>query len=111
MKTIDIQIETFDQDLVRHLMGTSSVSIGQQKAISGGAKVTFQGKERPPTFDVAEIVNLAISFGTGVVSSLVASWISSKLKGRATSLRIDRKKVEIESSDEIVRVINEKIRM
>ena len=111
MKTINIRIETDDKNLINHLMETPSVSLGQQKSIPGGAVVTFQGGDLSPTLEVAEIINLAISFGTGVASSLVATWLSTKLKERTARVQINKKMVEIERSDETVRVIEESIQM
>jgi len=104
MKTINIRIETDDKNLINHLMETPSVSLGQQKSIPGGAVVTFQGGDLSPTLVDAEIINLAISFGTGVAASLVATWLYTKLNGRTKDVKINKKRVEIERGEEILRV-------
>lgn len=107
-KSIEIEIETRDGELVSDLMETSSPSIGQQKSIPGGATVTFKGEFTRKTFGFPLTIELAISIGVGVISGLIANWLNGKIKGRAATLRIDRREVQIEKG-EIKRVIEERI--
>lgn len=108
MKTIGIEIETRDGELVSDLMETSSPLIGQQKSIPGGATVTFKGTLFRKALDLPLTIQLSIGLATAVTASLIANWLSRKIKGRATTLRIDRREVQIEEG-EIKRVIEERI--
>lgn len=108
MKTIEIEIETHDGELVSDLMETSSPLIGQQKSIPGGAVVTFKGKLTRKALNLPLTIELAIALTSAVISGSIANWLSRKIKGRATTLRIDRREVQIEEG-EIKRVIEERI--
>jgi len=51
-------------------------------------------------FGLPETLELILSFGSGVVSSVVASWLYEKLKNRPnTTLRIEEQQVELEEGE------------
>ena len=106
------EIDTHDFFLARDLMETSSPSplVGQKRTLPGGATVTFEGIIERRALDFPSTIQLVVSFGKGVLAGVVASWLYNKIKGRASTLRIDRTEVEIEEG-EIKRIIKEKIQI
>lgn len=110
---MNVEIDTHDRQLVSELFESPSLSVGQQRSIPGGATVTYQGEVIRKAVGIPETIMLTVALGTGtsVVGSLIANWLYDKLKGgRAVSLRIDRREVQIEDG-EIKRVVEETIRM
>ena len=89
-------------------MDGSSLAVGQERSIPGEGILSFEGEQIRKAFGLPQTVELAISFGVGVSSSMVANWLYAKLKGRASRLRIDRREIEIEEGV-IKRIIDEHI--
>lgn len=89
-------------------METHSLRVGQQKDLPGGAVVTWKGQIERKAIGSPTTITLLLSFGTGVASGLVASWLYDKLKGRASTLRIERTVIQI-NEGEITRIITERI--
>ncbi|HEV2041695.1 MAG TPA: hypothetical protein VGT81_16930 [Casimicrobiaceae bacterium] len=56
-------------------------------------------------FGIPETLELVLTFGTGVVSGVVANWIYGKLKGRNVTLRIEEMDVEVDEG-KITRAIS-----
>ncbi len=105
-----IEIETHHPILACDLMESSSLSAGQKKEIPGGAILTFEGTLERRAIDFPSIIELTILIGTGTSASIIGNWLYSKIKGKATKLRIDRMEVEIDEG-KITRVIKEKIQI
>lgn len=103
-------IDTYDKNLLSDIFNTpGSFSTNSEIAIPGGAKIISKGLKLKKAFGFPQTIELILSFGTGVASGLVASWIFQKLKGRTTSFRIDRTEVKI-NKGEIEKIIIEKIK-
>jgi len=57
------------------------------------------------------LVTILVSVGTGVPSSLLASWLYDKLKnGRSNKITINRREIEI-TEGEITRIVEESIKI
>lgn len=106
---IHIEIYTNDQNLGNDLMGTPTfLNIGGKRELSTDAILELKGVSKTKAFGFPETIELVLSFGIGATSSLLASWLYEKIKGRATNLRIDRTEVFI-NKGEIEKLIVEKI--
>lgn len=104
-----IEIDTEDRQLSSDLMGNSETAQnGQTVNIPGGAKLTLGPLVKRYAVGVPETIEAVLTFGSGVASGLVASWLYDKIKGRATRLRIDETEVEI-NKGEIEHIIVRKI--
>ncbi len=111
-----IEIDTYDGRLDFDLFEISentTLSVGDQKALPGGFTMTSEGLIIRKAFGFPETVTLVITFTGGFASNiainLLSSWLYDKLKGRAETLRIDRREIHIEKG-EITRIIEETIR-
>lgn len=106
---LQIEIDTKERRLAFDLVNTpNSLKAGSTAELPGGAVLIFRGLEMQKALDFPETIELALSFGSGVASSLVASWLYDKIRGRASKLRIERTEVQIDEG-EIKRIIMEKI--
>lgn len=104
-----IEIETHDRALDWALMGNpSSLSVGDQVAVPGGGALVWQGGMIRKAVGIPQVFEFLLTFGAGVSSSMIGTYLYERLKGRATTLRIDRREVMIEEG-EITRVIEEHI--
>ncbi len=105
-----IEIDTLDRGLGFDLMESTSLQAGISTDIPGGARLTFETTHIRKAFGIPETLQLALTFGTGVASGMVANWLFQKLNRRATKLRIDRTEIEIEEGA-IRRVIETRVEM
>lgn len=107
---IEIAIETTDPQLIADLLETTSSNfqIGSQVTVADGATLTLQNINRRRSLGaMPEIITLGLSLSTSVATNLVSTWLYEKLKGRASGLRVDRKKIPIDS-EEIEKNIQQK---
>lgn len=104
-----IEIDTTDRALSSDLVrGAEGVEEGQTVDIPGGAKLTVIALVKRYAVEFPETIEAILTFGSGVASGVVASWLYDKLKGRATTLRIEETEVQIDKG-EIQRIISRKI--
>lgn len=105
---IIIEIQTHDRQLVSEIIGQQQAVSKETVNIPGNANIKAKGIAARKAFGLSETLELVLTCGSSVVSSIVANWLWQKLKGRATSLRIDRVEVELNKGD-IEKVLIEKI--
>ena len=104
-----LEIDTHDSGLGFALFGANAtIGAGTSVELPGDAKLTCQSLYIRKALGAPETLTLVVSFGSGVAAGLVADWLYEKLRGRATSLRIDRVEIQIEAG-EIRRLLVEKI--
>lgn len=108
---MEIKIETSDGRLVADLFEAASVDVlhkGHQSTLPGNAVITLQsvGKRRSLA---PEVVTFLLGASSSVITNIVSSWLYEKLKGRATTLVIEKREVQIDS-EEIRKVLEEIIR-
>jgi len=98
MGTIRISVDTDDRTLSFDLFeNPRQIGPGTRVAVPGNAELIMGRMQMRKAFGFPETLELVLSFSSGVVSSLVASWLYGKLKGRRnTTLCIEEQKVEIE---------------
>ena len=78
---------------------------GSKTAIPGNAELVMERMLMRKAFGFPETLELLLSFGSGVVSSLVATWLYEKLKNRPnTTVRIEEQEIELDEG-QIKRVI------
>jgi hypothetical protein len=109
--TMLIEIDTHDRQMVGDLMETANeglLEVGYQRSVPGGGVITYQGTVVRKSFGVPETISLLLTVGGSVTINLISSWLYDKLKGRTTTLRIDRKEINLEKG-EITRIIEEKM--
>jgi hypothetical protein len=106
---LHVEVDTDDHDLAFDLMSRPELlGPGTSTEIPGYATLTVESLTMRKAFGFPETVELALSFGTGVASGLVANWLFAKLRGRTVSLRIERTEVQV-NAGEIERIIRETI--
>ena len=106
-----IQIEVNDNKFIEKLFEKESINIGDEISIPGDATLRYENSlSRRNVLPIdSSVLELTLSFGSGVASSLVASWIYSKLRNDIRSIRIERKIVEVDKN-EIRKIIEERIK-
>jgi hypothetical protein len=106
---MQLEIDTKDRKLGFDLVGTlNSLRPGTKVEIPGSAILTFDGLIGRKAFGFPITLEFIVSFTSAVSAGIVANWLYEKIKGRASTLRIDRTEVQI-NKGEIERVIIEKI--
>jgi|SRR6185312_3089144 len=104
-----IEVDSSDRRLAFDLFGNpTSLGPGAATDLPFGGTLRLQEWRFRKAFGASETLELLLSFGTGVSSSLVANWLWEKFKGKVTNLRINRTEVHFEQG-EIQRVISEQI--
>ena len=105
----DIEIETFERNLKNDLVGSENPQEGTRLSLADGVFVTYRGARIERGFlESKEIIELTVSFGSGVSSGLVANWLFAKLQGRRARLKIHRRETAIDP-ESITRIIEETI--
>lgn len=89
MDEIELAIETRGEDLPPEWWDG-------EVEITRGATLTYKHSEIQKAVDLPSVDVFALGFASGVSSSVVGSWLYDKLKGKATSLRIDRIEVNLD---------------
>ena len=104
-----IEIHTDDKELPDDIMNVAnSTAVDNKVEIPGNATLVMRESLVKKAFGFYETIELALSFGSGIVSGIVGNWLYEKIKGRATILKIDRTEVQL-NKGEIERVLVEKI--
>lgn len=106
---INMEIHTFDSRLAFDLMESNSLSSGDKVNIGKSATLTYKESQIRAAIGFPEIIEFTISFGTGVASEFIVSWIYDKLKGKKVEkIMVDRKEVQLKKG-EIMKVIEERM--
>ncbi len=107
-----IEIYSNKLNILFDIFGSDKIENGNQITIPGNATVKFINFNSPKSI-VSEIpisLELLIAFGSGAVSSLIANWIYDKFKGKAKTIKINRKVVNL-NKGKIKSVVEESIKM
>lgn len=114
MGTISIELDTYDGRLAFHIFGyPKSIKPGSTIVIlEADASLRIEGMPMAKAEGIPEVLQLALSFGSSVVASVIANWLYEKLKKNdETVLRIEECQVDINKGEIeriITRVIEEK---
>jgi hypothetical protein len=95
-----IEIETADYRLAS--------DFDSQTEIPGGAVIASKSEMIRRMEVDSHLIELVITFSSGVSTSLIATWIYDKLKGRASRVRINRKEVKFDKG-QIEKILIEEI--
>ena len=76
-----------------------------QKNIEGGATITLKEVPLQKSIGSETLITIVLSLSTGVVSSLVANWLSKKFSsGGQTTIRVDQTQIEV-TPENLVKLI------
>lgn len=92
-----ITIETNEPEVSTSL-GIVSGNPGERLALNEPFEVELLSHRVFRSADMGMLISFGVSFGSGVVSSVVASWVYDKLRGKPVILRIDG--VVVEANEE-----------
>lgn len=103
-----IDIETDDNQLIYDLF---KKAIKDDKEISKGESIElngviikYNGIQKKRNLDIPTTFQLIVTFVSGSASGLFANWLYDKIYGKANTLSIDKKIIEIDKG-EIKRII------
>ena len=98
MNWIALEVESQDNSILSRLFGELTPSHGSMVEVPGNANIRYEGTKTTEGIwpGAPEVLQLSLGFGTGVVASLVATWLVDKLKDRGNN------------NDTCVRLINGK---
>jgi hypothetical protein len=108
-----IEIETTDNSVIETLLETSEYGIGSKIITPGNAELRYAGKlsKRGILPGANEVVEFTLTFASGVISSLVANWLYSKLKSKNVKIvRFERRQIELNKKS-IQKLIEESIKI
>src|SRR5690348_827031 len=106
---LELLIESYGPQLAFELFAPSpSVSSGMTMTTPGNATLVLGEMYGWKSVGAHEVITLVLRAGGDVGVGLLSAWLYDKLKGRAKSLRINRRVVEIEEGL-IRRVIEEHV--
>ena len=104
-----IEIETRDSRLEFDLMGSPvMLESGVHHVLPDGSVLAWQSGPLRKGYGQPWILHFILTYGKDVSAGIAASYLFNKIKGRSTTLRIDRKEVQIEQG-QITRVLTEHI--
>jgi hypothetical protein len=110
MGAIKIEVHTHDRDLISDVLERSSISSGDELAISDQAKIRYEGSYIRKALGFPEIVYFTITFASSVSAGIIANWLYDKFKKKnIEKLIIERTEIEI-NQEKITKII-EKITM
>ncbi|MGZ3343904.1 MAG: hypothetical protein ACXU82_04670 [Caulobacteraceae bacterium] len=109
---MELAITTRDRHAEFDLFDTTTMNQTTTAVLMEGVTVKYEGTLMRKALDFPSVIELSVSFGGGVASSIVASaiweWLRKKLKKAPERLEIDRVFVEFEEG-EVKRLIRERI--
>lgn len=103
---LEIKIKTSDRNLLCEIFGKNVVTRNEEIKIPNSEAIIKY--IHYPSKGFNETITLVLTFGGGIITSIVANWIYDKLKGRASEITIDRTLIKIDKN-QIKKVIDEKI--
>lgn len=107
---VDIEIQTQDRFLVFELLGKKSANLNDSVDLPGNAKLSYTGSLIRKSFELPEIVNFTLTFGSSVTAGLVANWLYDKLKNKTERITINRREIQLDNK-EIKKIIEESIKI
>ena len=95
-----VEISTKDKNLAYEIMDKEikdgvSLSVGEKIEVNG-ITVTYTGGNIRKVEGLPDIITLTIIFASNVVAGYVGTWLYNKIHGKAESLSIDFRKVDID---------------
>jgi hypothetical protein len=108
-----VQIETKNKNLAYEIMEKEikkgvSLSIGESLSLKN-MKITYRSKIFRKLEVYPILINLSITFETGVTASFVGDWLYNKIHGKAGKLIIDYEEIDIDESV-IIKTVEMKIK-
>ncbi len=76
-----------------------------------GTTITYEGSMESRSVDIPAVYEFVIQFGAGASSTVVATWLIDKFRGRAQKIEIDRREVDLNDEGQVVRIVEEKIKV
>jgi len=122
-RSVRIEIETLDERLSSDLMGDPSPSAGQIAMVPGDVALHYDCEIVQFAVDVPNVIRIVAAFGGQVALNMFSSWLYDKIKGRATTIRINRRTIQIGEAKSVsvngidiedaknVRIIEETLKM
>ena len=109
---VQIEITTHDGLAAFALLDQDHVSAGEDVAVSDALTVTYQGGEAYKSLGLPEVMLFAVAVAqnlpASVAADLIWTWLSTRLKKRPETLRIEREVVEFEEGA-VKRIVRERI--
>jgi hypothetical protein len=106
---LSIEIETHDPQLDFELMGSpAALEEGVRYILPDGSSLVWQSGPLRKAFGVPQVLHFILTYGKDVSAGVIANYVFSKINGRSTALRIDRKEVQLDQG-QITRVLTEHI--
>ncbi|MBN2477472.1 MAG: hypothetical protein JXB62_22895 [Pirellulales bacterium] len=94
-----ITLETNDETLAGDLMDNRETVVGSKMELPGGIVVNCDRNEIRRGAGSEILIQLAISFVSGVSSQVLGSWLFKKLEGRLAKISINRREVRVEEAE------------
>ena len=107
---MELEIHTHNKDILFDLLGKSPISRDDSIITPGNAKLTYKGTTIRLAEGLPKIINLVVTFGSGVAAGVVSNWIYDKLKHKTEKIVINRKEIHLDEG-ELKRVLEETIRI
>ena len=105
---MELEIYTYDKSLLYDILGRASDS--RSVTIPGNATLTYKVSTMRLADGLPEIINFAMTFGSGIATGLISNWIYDKLTRRTEKILINRKEVYLDK-EEIKRILEETIKI
>jgi hypothetical protein len=106
-QTIVVEVSTFDVDFVQTLRADN---LSAESPDDCTLRIVHEFERRGLNDSLAHVLELALTFASGVSSQVVASWLYDRLKRakpEKTTFQISRRRVIELSHDGVARVIEE----
>ena len=94
--TIPIEIETREDRLAFELFDATTLAVGISLGLPGNAVLTFRGLGRRKDPKDPYTVRLELGLGNNASVAEAARWLCSRVKGRASAMRVRGASVEVD---------------
>jgi len=105
---MELKLYTHDKDLLFDIFGKFSSPKSNGVKIPGNAKLIYMRSTFRLTAGLPEIINLTLTFGSGVAAGIVANWLYGKFKGRTVKIIINKREINLDK-EQIKNIIEETI--
>jgi hypothetical protein len=102
-----IELETQDPTILAELFINSRPASGYSEPVAGIGTLEYVGTVTRKDSWLPDIIQLVLSYGSGVATNIIANWLYDRIKAKAQSLRVEGKVIEI-SVEEITKAIGER---